>query len=285
MFNTGFASTRRAFCKHFGAAAATTFLLGARTFSAHAASHQDVQSRHASGMGTGINVVLVHGAFVDASSWSQVITLLQAYNYNTLAVQIPLTSLDDDVAVTRQALASISGPTILVGHSYAGMVITNAGTNVSNLIGLVYAAAWGPEQGESHNSISAKFTPPPVSQHVIPSYRSGFNWIDPAAFPQDFIQDIPLVEANVLAVAQKPVMPVCFSTPSGAPAWKQAPSWYLVSTDDRTINPDAERFMAKRMGATTREIPSSHASPVSHPQDVFEMIVAASQGVPVVGRG
>jgi pimeloyl-ACP methyl ester carboxylesterase len=124
-----------------------------------------------------------------------------------------------------------------------------------------------------------------VSQHIIPSYRSGFNWIDPSAFPHDFIQDVPLVEANVLAVAQKPITPVCFSTPSGVPAWKQVPSWYLVSTDDRTIHPDAERFMARRIGATTREIASSHASPVSHPQEVCEIIVAASQGAPVVGKG
>ncbi|HEY4386788.1 MAG TPA: alpha/beta hydrolase, partial [Ktedonobacteraceae bacterium] len=174
--NTDSTATRRAFCKYFGAAAAATSLFGARTFSAHADSHRDPSFRDASG--SGINVVLVHGAFVDASSWSKVITLLQARNYNALAVQIPLTSLADDIAVARQALASISGPTILVGHSYAGMVISNAGTNVSNLIGLVYAAAYAPEQGESHNDITAKFTPAPVSQHVIPSYRSGFNWID-----------------------------------------------------------------------------------------------------------
>jgi pimeloyl-ACP methyl ester carboxylesterase len=157
------------------------------------------------------------------------------------------------------------------------MVITNAGTNVSNLIGLVYAAAYAPEQGESHNDLTAKFSPAPISKHVIPSYRSGFRWVDPPAFPPDFIQDVPLPVARVLAVSQKPFAPLCFSTPSGAPAWKQVPSWYLVSKNDRTINPDLERFMAKRIGATTLEIASSHASPVSHPEDVFQLILAASR--------
>lgn len=266
-------STRRNFCKMAGAAIATTVFLGKQPFSAHASS---VEMIHNAASGTGINVVLVHGSFVDASSWSQVIALLQAGQYNALAVQLPLTSLADDVAVTRQALALLSGPTILVGHSYGGMVISNAGTNVSNLIGLVYASAFAPVQGESHNNITAKFSPAPVSHHIVPSYRRGFVWIDPPAFPQDFIQDVPLAQARVLAVAQKPIMPACFSTPSGVPAWKQVPSWYLVSTDDRTVNPDAERFMAKRIGATTIEVASSHASPVSHPNDVFKLIQEAS---------
>jgi len=269
--------TRRTFFKGAGTAVATTALLGQNTLSAYAASSSSQEALQSSASGVGLNVVLVHGSFVDASSWSKVVALLQTQQYNALAVQIPLTSLADDIAVTRQALASISGPTILVGHSYAGMVITNAGTNVSNLIGLVYAAAYAPEQGESHNDLTAKFTPAPISKHVIPSYRSGFRWVDPPAFPADFIQDVPLPVARVLAVSQKPFAPLCFSTPSGAPAWKQVPSWYLVSKNDRTINPDLERFMAKRIGATTIEIASSHASPVSHPEDVFQLILAASR--------
>jgi pimeloyl-ACP methyl ester carboxylesterase len=269
--------TRRTFFKSAGTAVATTAFLGHKTLSADAARSSSQEALQSSASGGGLNVVLVHGSFVDASSWSKVVSLLQAQHYNALAVQIPLTSLADDIAVTRQALASLSGPTLLVGHSYAGMVITNAGTNVSNLIGLVYAAAYAPEQGESHNDLTAKFPPPPISKHVIPSYRSGFNWVDPPAFPPDFIQDVPVPVARVLAVSQKPVAPVCFSTPSGAPAWKQVPSWYLVSTNDRTINPDLERFMAKRIGATTTEIASSHASPVSHPEEVFQLILAASR--------
>jgi pimeloyl-ACP methyl ester carboxylesterase len=277
MFENGSRFTRRTFFKGAGAAAATSAFLGHNPFSASVASSSSQEVRQSSASGVELTVVLVHGSFVDASSWSKVVALLQAQQYNTLAVQIPLTSLADDIAVTRQALASIAGPTILVGHSYAGMVITNAGTNLSNLLGLVYAAAYAPEQGESHNDLSAKFPPAPIAKHIIPSYRSGFRWVDPAAFPSDFIQDVPFPVARVLAVSQKPIAPICFSTPSGAPAWKQVPAWYLVSKNDRTINPDLERFMAKRIGATTLEIASSHASPVSHPEEVFQLIVAASR--------
>ncbi len=215
---------------------------------------------------------------MDASSWSKVIPLLQASGYHALAVQIPLTSFQEDVTTTSQALASLSGPTILVGHSYGGHVISNVGLHAENVLSLVYIAAFAPEEGESIPSINAHFPPPPLDEHLVPSYRSGFIWIDPAAFPQNFIQDVASTEARTLAVAQKPIAPGCFAAPSGSPTWKRVPSWYLVSKDDRAINPDAERFMARRMKATTREIDSSHASPVSHPEAVFDLIVAASQG-------
>src|SRR5438270_13030148 len=180
--NTQFTSTRRAFCKYIGAAAgaaAASIFVGGCTLDA--ASHQEGQSRQSPG--AGINVLLVHGAWVDASSWMSVIPLLQAQGYNVLAVQHALTSFEEDVQVTRQALASLSGPTILVGHSYGGAVITNAGTNVSHLLGLVYAAAYAPEQGESHNDLTAKFPPAPISNHSIPSSRIEFRWLDPPAFP------------------------------------------------------------------------------------------------------
>jgi pimeloyl-ACP methyl ester carboxylesterase len=202
-----------------------------------------------------------------------------------LAVQNSLTSLEDDVNVTRQALASLDGPTIMAGHSYGGAVITNAGTGVPNLHSLVYIAAVAPEEGESVAGIAAQFPTPPIAAHVVPSYRQGYNWVDPAFFPQDFVQDIPVTQAQALAVVQKPITPACFAAKSGPPAWKTIPSWYLISGDDRVINVDSERFMARRIGATTRQIASSHASPVSHPQEVFEIIVAASQGAPVVGKG
>jgi len=262
---------------------ATTFFVGARPFSAHAASHQEGQSRHTPG--AGINVLLVHGAWVDASSWIGVIRLLQAQGYHVLAVQNPLTSLEEDVRVTRQALASLSGPTILAGHSYGGAVITNAGIGAPNLHSLVYIAAVAPEEGESVMGIAEQFPTPPIAAHVVPSHRQGYKWVDPAFFPPDFVQDIAIEEAQALAVLQKPITPECFAAKSGPPAWKTVPSWYLVSGNDRAINVDSERFMAKRIGATTREIASSHASPVSHPQDVFEIIVAASQGAAVVGKG
>ncbi len=280
MFRPDSTITRRKFVKGVGAVTATTLFLGESTLSAHAASSQQMRQSHLSG--AGINILLVHGALVDASSWSQVIQLLQSRGLNVLAVQIPLTSVADDVAVTNDALAylssNFSGPTILVGHSYGGFVISNAGLTGSNVRSLVYIAAYAPDAGESVQSINAMFPPAPVGKDITLSYRSGFIWINPPAFPQDFMQDVDVTEANAFAVSQKPLAPVCFGTPSGTPTWKTVPSWYLVSKNDRVINPDAERFMAKRMGATTREIASSHASPVSHPKAVFDLIVAASRG-------
>ncbi|GCE29483.1 alpha/beta hydrolase [Dictyobacter alpinus] len=274
MFEQNTISTRRTFVKSVAAAAATTAILGQSSLSAYAASSQEGHN-HLSG--AGINVLLVHGAFVDASSWSKVIPLLQGQGYHVLAVQNPNTSLQDDIATTSQALASLSGPTILVGHSYGGFVISNVAA--SNVVGLVYASAYAPDAGETVQSINDKFPATPVGKDLTSSYRSGFIWIDPQAFPQDFVQDVENREARALVAAEKPLAPVCFGTPSGTPTWKTVPSWYLVSQHDRVINPDAERFMAKRMGATTHEAASSHASPVSHPKDVFDLIVAASDGI------
>ncbi len=275
MSQKGSTTTRREFVKRAGAAVAgATLLLGPGTLSAHAASRQDARQSHASG--AGMNILLVHGAFVDASSWSKVIPLLQAAGFHVLAVQNPNTSLKDDITVTSQALASLSGSTLLVGHSYGGTVITNVGLTAS-VTGLVYIAAFAPDAGESALSISTQY-PAPAGQHLVPSYRSGFIWLDPPDFPQLFIQDVSLTQGRALAAVQKPLAPECFGAPSGPPNWKTLPSWYLVSSQDRVISPTAERFMAGRMKATTREIDSSHASPVSHPLTVFDLIVAASQG-------
>lgn len=271
-------TTRREFVKKVGAAAVgATLLLGQSTLSAGAESSREGERSHPSG--AGINVLLVHGAYVDASSWSKVIPLLQANGYNALAVQIPLATFKEDISVTEQALAFLSGPTILVGHSYAGSVISNVSHNVANVVGLVYVNAFAPEEGESIPDITARFPAAPGSKFVMPSYRPGFLWLDPATFPDNFIQDVSRTEGRALAVTQKPIAPACFSVPSGFPLWKRVPSWYLVGKHDREINPNAERFMAKRMGATTREIASSHASPVSHPKEVFDFIVTAAQGV------
>lgn len=268
-------TTRRQFFKGVAAVAATTAILDQNSLSVHAASFQDGRESHPSG--AGINILLVHGAFVDASSWSKVIPLLQSRGYNVLAVQNPNTSLQDDITTTGQALASLSGPTILVGHSYGGFVISNV--TASNVVGLVYASAYAPDAGESVQSINAQFPATPVGKDLTLSYRSGFIWINPLAFPQDFVQDVENAEGRALAAAEKPLSPTCFGAPSGTPTWKTVPSWYLVSKNDRVVHPDAERFMAKRMGAITHEVASSHASPVSHPEAVFDLIVAASQGV------
>jgi pimeloyl-ACP methyl ester carboxylesterase len=199
-------TTRREFVKRVATAAAgATLFIEQNTFSAYAESMQEGRQSHPSA--AGINVLLVHGAFVDASSWSKVIPLLQARGYNALAVQIPLTSFQEDVTTAKQALASLSGPTILVGHSYGGSVISNVGFTSSNVLSLVYIAAYAPEAGENAQSINARFSPPPLGKHLVPSYRSGFIWIDPVAFPQNFIQDVASEEARALAVAQKPIAP------------------------------------------------------------------------------
>lgn len=277
MFNNNPNPTRRTFVKGAGAAAATAFLVGQNQLSAHAATSQ--KEIHHSATGKGINVLLVHGGFVDGDSWDPVISLLQASGFHVLAVQNPNTSLTDDVHVTSQALASLSGPTILVGHSYGGGVITNAGSTPSaaNVKALVYIAAFGPDQGETLYQAVAKFPPEPgPSKHLIPSYRSDAVIVDPVYFPVDFMQDVDLAKAKVYAAVEKPFGTACTSQATGVPAWKRLPSWYLVSTEDRMINPDAQRFMAKRMKATISEVAASHASMLSHPDEVFNTIVTAA---------
>ncbi len=268
-------TNRRDFFKTLGAGTAATAFLGQNVLSAHAASTQHVTENKRSG--AGINVLLIHGAYADASSWSKVIMPLQDKGYNVLAPEIPLSSLQDDIDVARQAFASLTGPTILVGHSYGGAIITNVGVGAPNLLSLVYTTAFAPEAGESIVDIASKFSTPPGSSYVVPSYRKGYIWVDPVAFPDNFLQDVGKDEARALAVVQKPIVPACFATPSGIPSWKYVPSWCLISKYDRMINPDVERFMARRIGAKAYEVPSSHASPVSHPQDVVKLILAASQ--------
>ena len=275
MSGNGSHLTRRAFVKGVGAVTTGTALLSQGVLPAHAASTSSQKLTSHDLPGAGINVLLVHGTFTDASSWNKVIPLLQSRGYNVLAVQNPNTSLEDDIATTSQALASLSGPTILVGHSYGGFVISNIALGSATILSLVYVSAFAPEANESVLSISTQY-PAPAGQYFVPSYRSGFIWIEPAKFAQNFVQDVSATEGQVLMAVQKPLALECFGAPSGVPIWHRFPSWFLVSANDRVISPDAERFMAKRMKATTREIPSSHASPVSHPIEVFELILAAT---------
>jgi pimeloyl-ACP methyl ester carboxylesterase len=223
------------------------------------------------------NVLLVHGAWVDGSSWSRVIAILQRHGHTVLAVQLPLTSLAEDVAWTRHVLAErLQGPTVLAGHSYGGAVISGAATGVENVIGLVFASAFAPDEGESLGELGSRFPPPPGLAHTQPD-SLGFLWFDPAAVPTYFAQDIPVEEAQVLAAVQQPIAARAFTDPAGPPAWKTLPSWFLVSTQDRMINPDLERFMAARIGARTVEVRSSHASPASHPEVVARLIRAAAR--------
>ena len=270
--------TRRTLVKRLGAAAAVSAL--ALSVSPALALAQDNNQSNISSskrQPSGFNVLLVHGAFADVSSWSEVIRLLQHEGHNVLAVQLPLTSLSDDVAVTRQALASTSlaGPTVVVGHSYGGAVITGAAYGAPNAIGLVYASAYVPAEGENLLTLNGRYAPPEGASHLIPSYRAGFAWVDPAFFPQVFAGDVEAEQARVLAISQKPISFSCFGEPAGPAAWQKLPSWYLVSKQDKMINPDLERFMAKRSGASTIEVASSHASPISHPRAVVSLIEAA----------
>ncbi len=221
------------------------------------------------------NVVLVHGAWADGSTWSKVIPLLDKKGFNVTAVQIPLTSLEDDIAVTRSALAAQKGRTILVGHSYGGAVITGAANDAPNVTALVYIAAFGLDEGESLEVLS-KQGPPPAGAAQIRPDEHGFLWIDRDGFRAAFAADVDPGEARIMAVTQKPLSIKSFVAKSGPPAWKHISSWYLVSSNDQMIPPQAEELMAKRMGATVRTVAASHASMVSHPREVADIICAAA---------
>lgn len=219
------------------------------------------------------NVVLVHGAYADGSSWSKVIPLLQRAGLNVTSVQNPLTSLADDVAATDRALARQDGPTILVAHSYGGTVISEIGL-AENVAGLVYVAARAPEAGEDFAALSAKFPTPPVNSGIISS--GGFKWLGQEAFLRDFANGVPRNEALGLFAVQGPLSTAPPTTTTAA--WHTRPSWYAVSKGDRTIDPDLERFMAHRMGATTIEVDAGHLSLVSHPEVIARLIMDAAAG-------
>lgn len=249
---------------------------GASVFAAARSSEDDAGGERKA------NVLLVHGIWADGSSWSKVIGILQERGHNVVAVQLGLHSLAEDVAWTKHVLADrLQGPTVLAGHSYGGAVISGAGTGAGvpagKVIGLVFASAFAPDQGETLGQLSAKFLPPPPGVAHLQPDTQGFLWIDPAAFPANFAQDVELEEARVLAAVQKPGFGGLLGDVAGPAAWRTVPSWYQVSSLDRMINPDLERFFATRMNATTVEVASSHASPVSHPDDVARLILAAAR--------
>ena len=223
------------------------------------------------------NVVLVHGLFADGSSWGKVIPLLQARGLHVTSVQNPLTSLPDDAAAVKRVLAQQDGPTLLVGHSYAGMVITEAGDD-PKVAGLVYIAARAPDVGEDYPALTKKFTAAPASAGIHWD-ASGWGALSEDAFLRDFAGDLSAAEARSYFAVQQPFARSITQARTTVAAWRLKPTWYAVSTQDRTIDPDLQRFMAKRMNATTIELPASHVSLLSHPQEVADLIVRATQGV------
>ncbi|TWD50272.1 alpha/beta hydrolase [Pseudomonas sp. SJZ131] len=219
------------------------------------------------------NVVLVHGSWADGSSWSEVITRLQAAGFHVTAVQNPLTSVADDVAATQRVLNQQDGPTVLVGHSYAGTVVSEAGVD-PKVSSLVYVAARAPDAGEDFVALSAKYPTMPVRAGT--EEHDGYVTLKQDAFLKYFAGDVPRDKAMTLFAVQQPIAKTLFGERTTAAAWRSKPSWYAVSSLDQTINPDLERFLAKRMGATTIELPSSHLSLVSHSKEIADLILEAS---------
>jgi pimeloyl-ACP methyl ester carboxylesterase len=224
------------------------------------------------------NVLLVHGAWADGSCWSKVILALQSNGIVVTAAQIPLTSLSDDIRVTRRLLSMQKEPTILVGHSYGGAVITGAAGNVPHVKALVYITAFGLDEGESLQSLSQQ-GPPSAGSSAIEPDSLGYLWINRQKFHQSFVGDATADEAAIMAAVQKPLSIASFTEKEGAPAWKDIPSWYLVCTDDQMIPPPAQEFLAKRMKATQRSVASSHAAFMAHPQEVANIIIEAVESV------
>ena len=219
-------------------------------------------------------VVLVHGAYADGSSWSEVIERLQRAGLAAAAVQNPLTSLADDVAHTRRILALRNGPVILAGHSFAGTVITEAGMD-PRVVGLVYIAARAPDSDEDFAALAQKFPAPPASAGLV--YAGGFGGLTEDTFLNDFANGVDPLRARVLYAVQGRVSESLFHERTTEAAWRSKPSWYAISRQDRTISPKLQRFLAKRMNATTIEIDSGHLSLISHPDEVTQLILSATR--------
>jgi pimeloyl-ACP methyl ester carboxylesterase len=222
------------------------------------------------------NVVLVHGLFADGSCWSEVIARLQPAGLNVTAVQNPLTTLPEAVASAERVLARQDGATVLVGHSFAGMIVTEAGVHPS-VSALVYVAARAPDAGEDYAALAAKFPTPPATAGIV--FDGDEGRLTEEAFLRDFAGDLPQAKAKVLYAVQEPFHKTLLAGKTTQAAWRSKPSYYAVSTEDRTINPDLQRFMAQRMGAKTIEVQASHLSLISRPEEITRLILEAA------GRG
>lgn len=222
---------------------------------------------------TARSVVLVHGAYADGSSWQEVIPLLLNAGIQVTAVQNPLTSLADDVAATRRAIALADAPTVLVGHSWAGTVITEAGVD-DRVSALVYIAARAPDAGEDYSALAARFPMPPASAGLV--HADGYARLSEAAFLHDFANGVDAERARTLYAVQGPISDSLFASRTTVAAWRSRPTYYSISIKDRTTSPELERFLAQRMQARTIEIDSGHLAMITHPQDVARLILAAS---------
>ena len=249
---------RRTFVSTTVAAAASSFLVGA-------ARAQAVTKAK--------NVVLVHGLFADGSSWSEVIPRLQAAGLNVISVQNPLTTLPQAVDSALRVLARQDGPTVLAGHSFSGMIVTDAGVH-PNVSAVVYVAARAPDADEDYTALAKKFPAPPASAGII--FDGDQGRLTEEAFLRDFAGDLPEAKAKALYAVQWPFHKDLLTGKTRHAAWRLKPSWYAVSTEDRTINPDLERFMAKRMGAKTIEVKASHVSLISQPDTIANFILEAA---------
>jgi pimeloyl-ACP methyl ester carboxylesterase len=244
-----------------------------RTTVAAAASSLLVGTAHAQTVPKAKNVVLVHGLFADGSSWSEVIPRLQAAGLNVTSVQNPLTTLPEAVDAALRVLARQDGPTVLAGHSFSGMIVTDAGVH-TNVSAVVYVAARAPDAGEDYNTLAKTFPAPPASAGIV--FDGDEGRLSEEAFLHDFAGDLPEAKAKALYAVQWPFHKTLLTGKTTHAAWRSKPSWYAVSTEDRTINPDLERFMAKRMGAKTIEVKASHVSLISHPDTIANLILQAA---------
>ena len=218
-------------------------------------------------------IVFVHGIWADGSCWTNEIAALQAKGYKVVSVQNPITSLADDVATAQRAIDLVKGKIILVGHSWGGMVITQAG-NDPKVVALVYLAAYGPDSGESLTAMSANAPQTELTKYLVPS--RGYVFISEEGVKTVFANDLNPKEQALVYATQTPASHTVFDDKSGDPAWKNRPTWFVVAKNDKTIHPDLERFMAKRMNAKTTELPSSHVMMLSHPQEVLKVIEEAA---------
>ena len=224
------------------------------------------------------DIVLVHGAWANGSSWSAVIEHLQADGYSVTAPGFSLTRLADDVARLRQVLVRQNGPTLVAGHSYGGQIITALGTDTPNVVGLVYIAAFGLDEGESIGALLQQGPTGPALAHLDVD-QHGFAWIPEDDFVNHFAADVDPVQAKVMFAVQQPLHWSALDEVLGLPAWKSLPSWFLIADGDQAIPPDAQRQFAPRMGATTVEVSTNHVAMVSHPDEVLQLIKTAADAV------